>query len=137
MYKTAPQTKRQASPGHDRYAPSKRPCHYSISHKSDPADLELQCHESIQSLTNHNPHHKRLTYHQTNKQRNQSCQRQPQSFMQLSRSSHRKISYSSHSKCNTSAASTRDNYRRVSVSSGAVANLRGKTSTSARHAHSP
>jgi len=81
---TAPQRKRQASPGHDCSAPSKRPCHYSISHKSDPAEanlelqchysivahrsdtvnLELQCHESIQSLTNHNPHHKRLKYHQ-------------------------------------------------------------------------
>ena len=65
-HKTAPQRKRQASPGHDCSAPSKRPCRCSISHKSDPAEahLELQCHESIQSLTNHNPHHKRLKYHQ-------------------------------------------------------------------------
>ena len=35
---TAPQRKRQASPGHDCSAPSKRPCRCSISHKSDPAD---------------------------------------------------------------------------------------------------
>ena len=76
-HKTAPQRKRQASPGHDCSAPSKRPCHYSISHKSDPteANLELQCHESIQSLTNHNPHHKRLKYHQNKEKLKQSYRR--------------------------------------------------------------
>ena len=76
-HKTAPQRKRQASPGHDCSAPSKRPCRCSISHKSDPAEahLELQCHESIQSLTNHNPHHKRLKYHQNKEKLNQSYRR--------------------------------------------------------------
>ena len=74
--KQNPQQKQQAEPGHFRSVPSKRPCHYSIvAHRSDTVNLELQCHESIQSLTNHNPHHKRLKYHQNKEKLKQSYRR--------------------------------------------------------------
>jgi hypothetical protein len=37
-HKTTPHRKQQTKPGHDRSAPSKRPCDCSKAHKSDPAD---------------------------------------------------------------------------------------------------